>query len=82
MISRYNAAAISRKSSMLKVLLPASCATLTRSDKPMIDTSAVALSNTSQLLPRLGKAKRIICGNTTKRNRCQRLRPKQAAASC
>ncbi len=41
----------------------------------MIDTSAVALSKTSQLLPRLGKAKRIICGKTTQRNRCQALSP-------
>ena len=31
-----------------------------------IDTSAVDLSSTSQLLPRPGRAKRINCGNITR----------------
>jgi hypothetical protein len=41
----------------------------------MIDTSAVALISTCQLLPIPGRAKRIICGNSTRTNTCRRFMP-------
>ncbi|MNJ56981.1 hypothetical protein D3C77_525520 [compost metagenome] len=64
-----------RKYRVLLVVLPAFCAAFTRSARPMIDTRAVDLSSTSQLLPRPGRAKRISCGNSTRRKRCIRFRP-------
>ncbi|QNQ99929.1 hypothetical protein BGI51_21080 [Pseudomonas oryzihabitans] len=59
----------------MKVPLPASWEARTRSARPMMETSAVALSSTCQLLPMPGSANLIICGKVIRVKVCQRLSP-------